>query len=301
MLMSESCIRDFLAKLIDYAGLFPPASLSMEKSVTNFWQCRTGKFGWAVGHFVVPVSRLGEFKRMLAGREVTAGRWALSVLTVPPVEADIHAILDFNSSQNHAIVDTVEVKASRPDDILESAASIPEELQAYYEVPSGVEFAPLIEAIQKVSSRAKIRTGGVTAGLFPSTRQVVKFLDNCRREKVAFKATAGLHHALPGSYPLSYERGSATAPMNGFLNVFLAASFLFSGVMTPAEAEQLLPQASAASLVFEPERVRWGNFEITSEQLRIARGEFAVAFGSCSFEEPIADLQRLRLLGDASS
>jgi polynucleotide 5'-kinase involved in rRNA processing len=89
--------------------------------------------------------------------------------------------------------------------------------------------------------------------------------------------------------------------MNGFLNVFLAAAFLFNGAMTPAEAKQLLSQASADSLVFEAERVGWGNFAITSEQLRTTRREFAMAFGSCSFDEPISDLQRLGLLRDEPS
>jgi hypothetical protein len=294
--MSESCIRDFLTGLIDYAGLFPPASLGMENAVADFRECRAGKFGWAMGHFIVPVSRLAELGKLLASRETTGAPWLLSVLTVPPVYGDLDAILEFNAGQDHARVDTVEIKISRPEDIRESAEAIAGELQAYYEVPAGSELPPFIRAIKAASGRAKIRTGGVMGALFPSGRQILDFLDACMREGVPFKATSGLHHALPGSYPLTRDRGSATAAMNGFLNLFLAAVFLFHRVIHAAEAEQLLALASADALSFDPGGVRWGDWAVTAEQLRVARRDFAVAFGSCSFREPITDLQTLRLL-----
>ena len=56
------------------------------------------------------------------------------------------------------------------------------------------------------------------------------FLIACRRHGVTFKATAGLHHAMRGSYPLTYERASESGTMFGFLNVFLAALFVGDGL-----------------------------------------------------------------------
>ena len=41
---------------------------------------------------------------------------------------------------------------------------------------------------------------------------------------VPFKATAGLHHAIRGEYPLTYAKDSPRGEMFGYLNVFIAAA-----------------------------------------------------------------------------
>lgn len=57
-------IRILLTKLIDYAGLFPPAGLAMAPAVSNYVAYRNGEYAWALGRFVLPVSRLSEFERI---------------------------------------------------------------------------------------------------------------------------------------------------------------------------------------------------------------------------------------------
>ena len=64
---------------------------------------------------------------------------------------------------------------------------------------------------------------------FPA-RTAVRFLRvPARVAGSPFKATAGLHHAVRGCYPLTYERDSQTATMHGFLNVSTAAAIVYSG------------------------------------------------------------------------
>jgi hypothetical protein len=49
-----------LENLIDYAGLFPPAALSMQDAVRNYARYRDGEYAWALGKFIVPAARTKE-------------------------------------------------------------------------------------------------------------------------------------------------------------------------------------------------------------------------------------------------
>ena len=80
--------------------------------------------------------------------------------------------------------------------------------------------------------------------------------------------------------------------MHGFLNVFLAAAFAWSG---QRDIEPILNETDPRAFSFEPV-ARWGNKLLTVEQIRDARTNFAHSFGSCSFEEPVQDLKELGLL-----
>ncbi len=59
-------VRALLESAIDYAGLFPPASLSMPEAVSNFATYRSSPEAWALGRFILPVSRLSEFAANLS-------------------------------------------------------------------------------------------------------------------------------------------------------------------------------------------------------------------------------------------
>ena len=56
-----------LRELIDYAGLFPPASLSMAAAVGNYDKYLQSEWSWMLGRFIVPVARLAEFEGALTG------------------------------------------------------------------------------------------------------------------------------------------------------------------------------------------------------------------------------------------
>lgn len=53
-------IRVLLEGLIDYAGLFPPAALTMQDAVRNYARYRDSEYAWALGKFVVPNERVKE-------------------------------------------------------------------------------------------------------------------------------------------------------------------------------------------------------------------------------------------------
>jgi len=57
--MTEA-LRTLLAGSIDYAGLFPPASLEMAEAARNYEAYRSGPHSWALGRFILPSARLNE-------------------------------------------------------------------------------------------------------------------------------------------------------------------------------------------------------------------------------------------------
>ena len=302
-------LRVLLTDLIDYAGLFPPAALDMNAAVANYARYLRGEYAWMLGRFVLPASRLGEFEQALLENEPQP--WRLSVLLGPKLEGDNVAVREFSAGYwKRAQIDCVEVKAASVEQIEKLHRMIGTTITTYYEVPLGPELLSLLDAIKRVNGRAKIRTGGVTADAIPASEAVANFLIECSRRELPFKATAGLHHPLRCVKPLTYDADAPTGTMHGFLNLFLCAG---ACVVRPLESERLaaricLLEAEHPELAFDDDfayinafvspskREGGASVRLPIQDIRSARRNFAISFGSCSLEEPIADLKALNLL-----
>jgi hypothetical protein len=254
-----------------------------------------------------------------AGR--ASREWKLSALLSPDPAIDIERIAEFNlRNAGSARIDSIETKVSGAEEIRSIAALLPAGTNCYFEI-SPARASALLPVIRDVGARAKIRTGGVTPEAIPDTNTVASFIANCARAGVAFKATAGLHHPLRCVKPLTYEQGAPHATMHGFLNVFIAAALVYRHPEAGSEFRASLQlNATAPVLHFtneavtieipytaanHPERdlgpgsdrnVSPATAGIPTAHIRRARRDFAISFGSCSFEEPISDLQELNLL-----
>ncbi|HYF39731.1 MAG TPA: hypothetical protein VD930_08595 [Gemmatimonadales bacterium] len=292
-----------LRNAIDYAGLFPPAGLDMQSAVSNFAAYSADENSWALGRFVVPVSRLDEFMAAawpyVSAKTSPIRPWRLAALCGPDLGSDMDAIERFNgffkSSDARLTIDTLERKAVSVEEIKETMHRVPAQLQAFLELPVDSDAVPLIHAMAGSRVRAKVRTGGITADAFPRPADLLGFIDTAIRASVPFKATAGLHHPLRAEYRLTYAPDSARGRMFGFLNLFLVACGLHYG-MEMGHALDLLQEESPASLVIENDGIRWRDYHWGVAQLEVIRREAIIAFGSCSFTEPIGELQALNLL-----
>lgn len=288
--MTESAVRVLLSGLIDYAGLFPPAALSMTDAVASYATYRASPDAWALGRFVVPVGRLVEFEESVA-RHLDGAPWPLSVLAQG---ADLYTIGAFNVRHaGRVVIESLEAKAANTDEVatLTPLAAV---AAVFVEIPVDGDPDALVAAIAAHGLRAKIRTGGVTADAFPSAGDVARFLAACERHDVMFKATAGLHHPLRGDYPLTYAPGAPRGTMFGFLNVFLAASYLRHG-LPAADVAQLLDERDAGAVRFTAEGVTWHGHSLSAATLAEHRARFSSSFGSCSFREPVDDLLALHV------
>ena len=285
-----------MAELVDYAGLFPPASRTLPQAVEEYAAHLASPDAWMLGRFVVPVGRLNalatEWRRTSASGAVP---WHLSALAGDDPAADAQAIRAFAARHRGALeVDAVEVKA----DTVEAVARVSRQLDAFatfVELPLDPDPRPLLEAVRREGVSAKMRTGGVTAAAFPTPALVARFLARCAELKIPFKATAGLHHPLRGEQRLTYATDSQHATMFGFINLFFAAALAEAGA-GESELAAVLDERRSTAFDFSDEGARWRDHAVSLEQLERTRRTFAASFGSCSFREPVDDLRELALL-----
>jgi hypothetical protein len=135
-----------------------------------------------------------------------------------------------------------------------------------------LEGVPLDEVATR-GLRAKIRCGGERV---PSVEELADFIRGCRSRGLVFKATAGLHHAY------ATESGE-----HGFLNVLAAAVF-------GNEEEALRERPRAFAL--DEASFRWRDQEALPTQLADVRASLFHSVGTCSFFEPVEELEGLGIL-----
>ena len=230
-----------LARLIDHAPLFPPASMDMQAAVAEDTRARAGEQAWMLARFVCPASRLRELEAELGGAEppkisavADGGDWATTPLPVEAVE--IVGPPDFD----------------------------PPGVDVFCEVPLDENWRDTLAAVAAAGGKGKLRCGGKYV---PTVDEVAAFFAAARDLELPFKATAGLHH------PVRSERE------HGFLNFLTAADRAAAGA-DEAELREILATTDAGAL---------------TTGSAAGRALF-VSIGSCSFAEPVEDLQELGLL-----
>ncbi|HYN82602.1 MAG TPA: hypothetical protein VES88_13995 [Gemmatimonadaceae bacterium] len=297
-------IRSFLAEIIDYAGLFPPASLPMAAVVANYAEYLSGPDSDLLGRLVVPASRLAEFTdaaRDFLPRHSGSAPWRLSVLVGDDTASDARSILELNSihaersNAGHAVCDSVEMHARLTGDVAQAARHFSGSFRLFFEIEPDADHDPLIREVALQNAAAKIRTGGVTEAAFPTSARVIHFIAACDRARVPFKATAGLHHLIRSDYPLTYEPDSPCAPMYGYLNLFFSAAFIRKG-LPETEARVLLEEQSPGAFDLTDDSVAWRGHVLSKADLKETRSHFALSFGSCSFREPVDEARALHLI-----
>jgi hypothetical protein len=295
-MLEMKSLQTLLRNSIDYAGLYPPAGLELSPAVENYARYRSGGAAWALGRFVLPAGRLSELETALSRLRTGpgAGPWGLAALPGPDLQRDLELVASFNRRSGMARVNSIELKVDSPATLREMLPRLPDDVEVYIELPLKSDPAPLLALIGESGARAKARTGGVTPDAFPQSAELLRFLAACIRARIPFKATAGLHHPLRAEYRLTYAPDSAKGFMFGFLNVFLATAFLRAG-MNERQALQVLEEQSAGRIQVEEESIAWRGHPLSLDDIRRTR-EAMISFGSCSFTEPLEDLQALGLL-----
>jgi hypothetical protein len=284
-----------LSGLVDYAGLFPPAGLDMLRVLEEYAGYSRGPRSWMLGRLVVAGPRLEELAAALsAGPPERFGitAWPLTVVLGPEPEADVERIARLRAGALGALVrpHAVEGLAQSADAVHRLRALVPRDLDVYVEIPRTADVSAVATAVRQAGALAKIRTGGVRLGDVPAPEPVLQFISACAALGLPFKATAGLHHPVRRVAPLTYEAGSACDTMYGFLNVLFAAAALWHGQGQEA-ARQLLLADSAETLRARPYGLEWLGHAFAAPDLVTVRQRFFHSVGSCSFTEPVEELE----------
>jgi hypothetical protein len=152
-------------------------------------------------------------------------------------------------------------------------ARLPSVPEIYVEVPTDGAVADRLDHLVERGLRAKVRCGGATV---PTVGALARFIRSCRERGLAFKATAGLHQAV------------ARDGEHGLLNLLAAVVF--------GDEERALADGDASAFALDPSGFRWRARSAGAEELARARRERLHSIGSCSFFEPVGELQALGML-----
>ncbi len=312
--------KSFFSKIIDYAGLFPPAKLPLEEALENYTQYRSAPTSWMLSRFICPVVNLDEIsikKELLEEGE----EWLFSALValMPGQETKswseaLSSIQSFQKKYSGRVMVTmVESKLpsfSEPSQLLsfwkeisEMAKPLGQLLSFFWEVPLEEEFSVkipiLLEALAQnkkenpespVQMGIKVRTGGVDAKMFPSAKLLAQAIFWAKEYQVPLKATAGLHH------PYRHYSSTVETKMYGFMNVFGAALLAREHSWSESQIQEMLEDEDPKNFYFEEESFTWKEYTMSSESIAKARSSSIISFGSCSFEEPCQDLQELGII-----
>jgi hypothetical protein len=297
-----------MSQILDYAGMYPPASLPLEEAFKNFIAYQTDPHKWMLSRFVVPARRLNElpdFDEKISFTTLGRGGKDMEEL-LANINLDIADIRAFGDIHPNANVDMYEValpvssltdKFSANEIVTRAAEALNKNgITVFFESPFGEGWdgrtEKLLRALRKVKDKHvgfKLRTGGVTAEAFPSPEQVAQAIIQTREAGVPIKCTAGLHH------PIRHFNSSVNTKMHGFLNVFGAGVLAFANGISQAETQSILEDEQAKNFIFHEDGFAWKNLRVASSEIQKAR-LFATSFGSCSFDEPKEDLHQMNLL-----
>ena len=258
----------------------------MADAVAEYARHREAPDEWALGRFVVPLGKWGEFGKAVASLGPIDLPWPVSVLGAP---SDAGVIGHLLSDSTRFLVQSVECKVELGDDLALLSTLPARGCDVFVEASRLADFDALAPSIAGIGASGKIRTGGVTAEAFPVARDVLRFLKACRGNGIRFKATAGLHHAVRGEYRLTYEPSPPIGVMFGFLNISVAVALLWFGA-DDQTVLAALEESSADAFEFHDAGITWRMHHLTLSQLDEARSEFFMGFGSCSFREPMAEI-----------
>ncbi|HZC13668.1 MAG TPA: hypothetical protein VE270_06580 [Thermoleophilaceae bacterium] len=297
--------RALLGALIDHAALFPPASMGMEQAVEEDRRARSDRYAWMLARFVCPASRLGELEQALGGWD---GAPPLSVVldgVHPSDEASWSEALEADAAEVAAAggagapVAALELRLPSPrpgSSALLAAQTVLRPLRAeiYLELLPGERWPDTLPAaigdLAAVGARAKLRCGGEGPDAFPPVALVALVLASCRDTGVVLKATAGLHH------PIRHRDPATGFSMHGFLNLLAAASFAAAQNMRPGGLERVLAEEDPQAFEVGADALRVGRQRASAVEIAAARRHLFASYGSCSWREPVEDLQALGVL-----
>jgi hypothetical protein len=293
--------------LIDHAGLLPPEPVDMPTAVAEYRDARDARTGWIAGRFQCQASELEDLAAQLT-RTMTPGegRWEINVVFDGDPGAAASAVAAFDAEIDPAasIVlaqSRLPAGAGRTEitDIFTAAAAVKPSIAAFLEIPPDGDWerdipatVDLIDAVRKEAMRtggAMFRCGGPNPEDYPITGKVAAFIVACHSRGLPFMFAEGLDHAIRHHDPdLGFMR-------HGFLNLVTASSLAAQGEGELAVLEAV-DETDPTTFVVSAAGMRWRDHSIGTRAIVAARSAGMVGFGSRSFTEPVAELDRMRLL-----
>lgn len=279
-----SKIPALFASLVDDAAVFPPAETPLIEAVDAHRSHRSAWYADFVGPLLCRASSLDELEVLVRGGDGLA-----VAVVVDTGTGGLLTAVDAVAGNDRFNLRGVEIplrgepladNARRTVAALDAALGGPDDDEpAYVEIPRLAGWERALDVLAEAGYRAKFRTGGADASMYPSADELAAFIVACLDRGVAFKLTAGLHRAVR-------HTTSDGQTEHGFLNVILGVAGAIAGSHD---------DTAAALTLTDADEVRSQVDDLTDDQTATIRRWFA-SYGSCSVQEPLDDLRVLGLV-----
>ncbi len=324
-----------MARLIDYAGLFPPARLPLRESLENYLRYKVENDSWMLGRFICPASRLAEVAKLRdqvfsAGPPIEFAALGQGGATPAEfrsnLESDLAAARNFVTAMDgRALVDVFEVRlpeafvhGASVDELSRALLGVedaiknlwPGELAVFFEAPPASTWKDAYHTLISALSRNRETHDAFRAPVRESAGLKLR----CGGEQASAVPSAELTAMVVGECARRGVRFKATAglhhpirrfdrnlrgPMHGFLNLFGAGILARATALHAERIPEMLADEDPDNFHFGEDFFQWKDCKAETVLVTRARKDAFISFGSCSFDEPREDLRRLGLLEEA--
>ncbi len=325
-----------MSRLIDFAGLFPPARLPLRQSLESYLRYKVENDSWMLGRFVCPATRLAEASK-LRDQVFSAG---------PPIEfaalgqggsnrsdflqnlvADLESSRAFVTAMDgRALVDVFETRLPEVGFVGETTDSLarflseiqsvvdnvwPGELTLFFEPPLSANnkdsLAPLIAALGRIRDSHEPFRASLTDPPGLKLRcggEDASAIPSIETVALAVSECIRLGVRFKATaglhHPVRHFNREIGGPQHGFLNLCGAVVLARAGELLPDRIPAMLSDTKIDSFRFEEDSFHWKDLRADTALVARARKDGFVSFGSCSFDEPREDLRKLHLLEDVT-
>jgi len=331
----QSVTQALLSEIVDYAGLFPPASLPFEPAFRNYLDYRRQDSRWMLARFICPAAsfdKLAGFERELHEAPDSA---RLSVLPRSAESASVLSDLLFADAQACRQVETRSGGKLRVDGVelrmpLQSGESPPDggvglvrriqrilaesglgHVPVFLEPALTGDWRETVIGLTRAIAETNSSTPGPAsaAGSGAASRFGLKLRTGGtepsafpRSEQVAFVIEQCRDQRVPMKFtaglhhPLRRFDPGVRAQMHGFLNIFGAAILAFAVALDLHDIRAVVEESDVRHFHFADPFFGWNDAEATLDEVRFIRANYVTSFGSCSFTEPLEDLAAMKLI-----
>ncbi len=332
--MITNTLRELLTNLIDYAGLFPPASLPLDKAYKQFTGYINESDEWILSKFICPAKQLSSLAELIKTDENNSRPFSISVLGrsganieefIKGTNDDLLQIINFSKeTENKFHTDAFEVRLpedlvleNNPNAMYEVLNSVSANFKENLNLPVKKFFELTIKSELKNDWKASVNN---FASALKRHNEYFGQDENFPRsgfklrtggveasafpspEQIAYVINICYENQVPLKFtaglhhPIRHYNESVKTKMHGFLNVFGAGVLLYGNDLIEQDLIDILSDEDAESFKFDGNYFRWKEFKSPIKVIENARKNFVISYGSCSFDEPREDLTTLQLL-----
>lgn len=315
----KKCTSILFRSLVDYAGLFPPAALPLRESVQNYVTYIGGCDSPMMGRLILPVTQMQAaedlLRKMRLPHSVPVSCLIARSVTVVESRArlgEATGIISVFRDDPKAVIDPQVIEMALPEEVSDGISELElggyiHQLQASMDnadlnVPFFLEpvlsgdtlsLADSLTAVLDAHNHAgyepylgwKLRCGGLSKDAFPSSETLSRFIIAAARHAIPLKATAGLHHPYPVVDPVTGAR------MHGFVNLIAAMACAIQYPSDRQPVVDILNEDDPSAFLIGDLGLHWRDHMFSIDLLQNVRTDGLTSFGSCSFDEPRADLR----------